>query len=88
MIYAVIPLQGDAKLPDKVWKSAKAIFDTYAPAAWFVDFDGTGDELSDLIWPDGEESLSPISTGIILRVSAHCGYASNKLWEWLKVHSK
>ena len=88
MIYAVLSLEEDGKLPDSVKKAATAIFDDYAPRAWFVAFDGTTTELNDLLWPDDEEDSSPVGNGVVLPVIRHAGYASDDLWEWLKVRSK
>ena len=48
MIYAIVSFAKDASLPKSVSK-LKPIYDFYDPYAWFVKFDGTASELSDLI---------------------------------------
>ena len=88
MIYAVIPFQDEGKLPNSVRKASRAVFDLYAPYAWFVAFDGTAGELADLIWPDDEETSSPAGLGVVAPIDNYSGYASQELWEWLKVRSK
>ena len=88
MIYAVVALGDGAELPERVREVSKAIFDLYAPRTWFVAFEGTTDELTNLLWPDDEEGSSPAGAGLVLPIETRSGYASAKLWEWLKVHSK
>ena len=60
MIYALISFESKAELPGRVKTAAKAVMDMYAPYAWFIDFDGTTDELTDLIWPDDGELPGPV----------------------------
>ena len=84
MLYAVIPLEKDGKFPDKARKAAKAVLDEYAPRVWFVAFDGTTAELTDLIWPDDKEDDSPIGPGIVIAINHRNGYSRMTLWEWLK----
>ena len=88
MLYAIVAFAGDEpRLPDGVKEHLRNINDQYAPTAWFVTFDGTADELTDLIWPDDfDEAEHPMPEGIVIRVSAHNGFASKRLWEWLGVH--
>ena len=88
MLYAVISFSDGAELPAKAQNAAKHIFDLYAPRAWFMEFDGTSYELTDLIWPDGKEESSPAGKGIVILIENQNGYASGSLWEWLKVRSK
>ena len=88
MLYAVVAFGGDEpRLPDEVKSRLRNINDQYAPAAWFVTFDGTADELTDLIWPDGfDEDAHPMPEGIVIRISAYNGFASERFWEWLRVY--
>lgn len=62
------------------------IYDRYAPRAWFVRYEGTSGELTDIIWPDEdspEEYAMP--SGIVIRIptDGFNGFASTDLWEWL-----
>ena len=88
MLYAVVPLAGDAsKLPDGLKSHFSVINEQYAPKAWFVVFEGTTDELTDIIWPEEEDKddyVMPV--GIVIRMDRYNGLASNQLWEWLGVH--
>ena len=87
MIYAIVSLEKGSKLPE-IGKKAD-VFDKYAPFAWFVSFNGTANELTDLLWPDGKEDASPVKDGAILPIrGAVGGYASEELWDWLEAHSK
>lgn len=88
MLYAVVAFGGDEpRLPDEVKSRLRNINDQYAPAAWFVTFDGTADELTDLIWPEGfDEDAHPMPEGIVIRISAYNGFASERFWEWLRVY--
>lgn len=88
MLYAVVALGGDdPRLPDEVKSRLRNINDQYAPTAWFVTFDGTADELTDLIWPDDfDEAAHPMPEGIVIRIAAYNGFASQRFWEWLGVH--
>ena len=75
------------ELPDTIKNRNLPIYDDYAPHVWFVSFDGTTNELTDLIWPDDhmEESHS-IPEGIVIRMRWYNGFASTGLWEWLGIH--
>lgn len=89
MIYAVMSFEEDGELPKKVRNAAKAVFADYSPRVWFIDFNGTTRELTDLIWPDDKEDLSSIANGAVVQIdkeSKYSGYASEELWAWLKVH--
>ena len=88
MLHAVVALGGDdPRLPDEVKSRLGRINDQYAPAAWFVTFDGTADELADPIWPDDfDEAAHPMPEGIVIRMAACNGFASQRFWEWLRVH--
>ena len=88
VLYAVISFSDGAELPANAQNAAKHIFDLYAPRAWFMEFNGTSYELTDLIWPDGKEESSPAGKGLVLLIENQNGYASTSLWEWLKTRSK
>ena len=88
MIYAIVALSRGATLPKSV-SHLKPIYDFYDPYAWFVTFDGTASELSDLVWPDDmDESEYEIQHGMIFPIRAYHGFAAEALWEWLEVHGK
>ena len=88
MIYAIVSFTEGASLPATVSK-LKPIYNFYGPHAWFVKFDGTASELSDLIWPDDKDSSEyKIQHGMIFPVKAYNGFAAESLWEWLEVHDK
>ena len=87
MLYAIIPLSPAQSLPDNVEDTIAVVYDDYAPQAWFVRFDGTARELTDLIWPDDvDEESHPIRDGVVIEMSQVNGFASGDLWEWLRVH--
>lgn len=87
MIYAIVSLEQGGELP-KISKITD-VFDQYAPFAWFVSFNGTVDELTDLLWPDGKEDASPVKNGAIIPIKgAVSGYASEELWDWLEARTK
>ncbi len=85
MLYAVIAFDQDRELPQVVVDKSKAFLTVYAPPVWFVDFEGTSDDLSDLIWPDDNDP-GDFGRGIILSASDRSGFASTRLWDWLKDH--
>ena len=88
MLYAVVPLAGDdPKLPDGLKSHVSIMNEQYAPRAWFVAFNGTTDELTDLIWPEQvDEGDHPMPLGMVIRMDRYNGFASTQLWEWLGVH--
>ena len=90
MLYAMFPLEGgNPQIPNGLEDhiAVKAIYTPYAPKAWFIDFEGTTNELTDLIWPDDfDEDTHPLPAGIVTRMDRYNGWASPDLWEWLGVH--
>ena len=75
MLYAVVPLAGDdPKLPDGLKGRVKIMNERYAPKAWFITFDGTTDELTDLIWPEEmDEDDHPMPLGMVIRMDRITG---------------
>ena len=90
MIYAVMALKQDGKLSVSVseHQKTKSTFELYSPRVWFVDFDGTTEELRNLIWPDGEENSSTVGPGCTVPINDYGGFASRDLWGWLKEREK
>ena len=99
MLYAIFPLSEadlhaaldssdlSLDLPDRVKATAAKIYDKYAPKAWFVDYDGTTDDLMDLLWPDEQKAEAfAFVDGIVVSAGGLTGYASNDLWEWLRIN--
>jgi hypothetical protein len=87
MIYAIVSLEKGSELPKNHRLSDS--FTEYAPFAWFVSFNGTEDELTDILWPDGKENASPVKSGAIFPIKGTVnGYASEELWDWLEARSK
>lgn len=102
MIYAIFSLseidplaavaeEEQVDLPDRVIEAVgKNIYSKYAPMAWFVQYDGTADQLVDLMWPDDEEPPGgyEIDAGMVVDATAVIGYVSGDLWEWVRVNSE
>ena len=89
MMYAIVSLSGEGKLPETARKECSAVYDKYAPRAWFVLFDGTTKELTDLVWPDDQDDESfSIPAGIVVRLTRtnNNGFASYNLWDWIEAH--
>ena len=61
------------------------LFTNMAPAAYFIDYAGTADELSELIGYNGDKE---VGTGIVVALDRYSGWASKKLWEWTDLHEK
>ena len=90
MLYAIFPLGGDnPQLPKDVEERFEVIYTQYAPRAWFVDFKGTTDELTELIWPEEfDEDAHPLPEGFVVRLHRYNGWANSDLWEWLGAHRR
>lgn len=74
-------------LPDRVKGAVRKVYDKYAPMAWFVEYDGTTDDLGDLLWPDEQEAgACAFVDGLVVSAVGLAGYASNDLWEWLRIN--
>ena len=86
MIYAVAALSDSAELPDSILRLDLPTYREYEPRVWFVVYDGTASELTDIIWPDHGRNYT-IPYGIVLPVRSSNGFASGRLWEWIEMHS-
>lgn len=99
MLYAIFPLSeadlhaaldssdDSLDLPERVKAAVGKVYDKYAPMAWFVDYEGTTDDLVDLIWPDEQKAEAcAFVDGIVVSAGGLAGYASNDLWEWLRIN--
>ena len=100
MIYAIIPLsplnEHITVLSEKIEKLSTIdpntqapppiphIYKDYSPKIYFVTFQGTARELSDLL---GYGDDLDIGIGIVMRLGNNYGYASQSLWEWLEVRN-
>ncbi len=83
MKYAVIPFtEGKTrKIIDKLASPNVRIYsNNYQESALFVDFDGSVNELADIVGFDDNE----MGHGAILRVEYFQGYAAKSFWEWLE----
>ena len=87
MIYAVIPL-GDQEEQSmelkKRLEGLQAYFD-YAPAVYFVAYDGPARELSEKLGY-GRNAENPLGTGVVLNIQTYYGFASRTLWDWMTVY--
>lgn len=91
MRYAIVSLADGGSLPRRVRdRRGVDVYDDYAPHAWFVSFDGTARELTDLVWPDEmPDDQYEISSGIVIPIpKTFNGYASFDLWDWLKTKAR
>ena len=101
MIYAVIPLQDNeayrTELEARIEKlknegsvsqplSPIPVYSDYAPKAYFVGYNGTSRELSEKLGYGGE-SENLIGLGIVVEIRNYYGYASQTLWDWMRVYN-
>lgn len=71
--------------PDGIESAVKTNFaNSHYPVpgtrSWFIDFNGTTKELSDVLGITTGQS----GTGIILGVTTYFGRAPTDMWEWIK----
>lgn len=88
--YAIIPV-ADPVRPDALVSLLKEhnveMYDHYAPRVWFVKYNGTVQQLTDLLWPDDQPAdQRVIFLGVVLRIpiEGSNGFARTDLWEWLE----
>jgi len=80
MLYAVIPLGENARLPERLSALSTVIYEETAPNVYFLSYPGTANSLSSKLG-FGEQGGG--GEGIVLRVSHHAGYTYRSLWDWL-----
>ncbi|MCY3986450.1 MAG: hypothetical protein OXF23_05350 [Candidatus Dadabacteria bacterium] len=64
----------------------KVIFNGYAPRLWFISYNGSTQQLADVLWPDGfEENEFAIKEGFVVQIVGKTinGWADEELWELL-----
>ena len=87
-VYMVVPLGGDDlnafRTSIQELGSHTAIYDDYAPRAWFVSFDGTAKQLSDKLGFTIREGNEKPITGVVTGIDGYYGFGSKDLWVWLK----
>ena len=67
-------------------RNCTKVYGFYEPCAWFVEFDGTARQLTDILWPDETpEDEYDIPVGIVIRLlkNTYNGWTSPDFWEWL-----
>ena len=87
MIFSVVSTEVSPPpgLPLRMKHLAKSlqIFDMYEPRVWYVAFSGTSAELSEKIGFGDDDS---VGSGVVTGIASYYGFASGKLWEWLRIH--
>ena len=99
MVYAIVPLSSYSEQNSALRKKIEGlssgesntqahppilhVYKDYAPKIYFVTYQGTARELSDLI---GYGNDSEIGVGLVMHLGNNFGYASSTLWEWMEVH--
>ena len=84
MIYAIVPLEKGKDLEEVVKNVDEGAYMDYAPQVYFVSYKGSSAELVQHLGFTSK-SESP-TTGLVLRVGHHQGYANSALWEWMLAH--
>lgn len=86
MIYMVVPFKPKNinGLEQKIKDTSSTVYTNVAPAAWFLVFDGTSDELAEkLQFGDDDKEFG---TGIVMQASFYQGFAPKSLWEWMRTY--
>ena len=61
------------------------VYSVYAPRAWFVEFDGSVNELADYLWPDEDLTSRGFDVGYIAGAKPNGnGLVARSLWDWMK----
>lgn len=85
--YIVVALR-KPKDEDKAVETLKRycprVYEVYAPRAWFVEFDGSVNELVDNLWPDDDIHRNGFDVGYIAQAKPKgSGLVARSLWDWL-----
>ena len=86
MVYMVVPFRPKNRdgLEKKIKDTGTSVYTGVSPAAWFLVFDGTSDELADKLQLGDDEQ--DFGTAIVVQATYYQGYAPKSLWEWLNTY--
>ena len=97
MIYMVIPLNADESHITELERRIDVLSDKsqtlvpvdtyleYKPEAYFVNYQGTSQELAKLIgYGSTQES---IGSGMVVSLNNYYGFANHTLWNWVGVYN-
>ena len=89
MKYLIVALEPPLD-SEKAWAQVRLhctrVYGHYAPHAWFVEYDGTVKDLTDLLWPDEDTAKHGFEAGFVVSVKrgGGTGFAAKSLWDWLR----
>ena len=84
MIYMVVPFNVEDMnvLIENIEKLNRPVYRGVAPAALFISFVGTPDELCEKL----DITRGSLGTAIVVQTNSCQGYAPNTLWDWMETH--